>query len=134
MVPYPLGERAKLSAHVSLPQLLQATAANISIFPDEYKSDRLIAWATSAVPRNLKGKLHRVGNEWREKSQMLSLQILNFLTTSDSSAKSECHTRVVVVRSGDCLSEISRKMRVPVEVIQQLNNLEDIELLQVRQH
>ena len=131
MVPYPLRARAELLPHVALPRLLQATAANIFLFPDGYQSDRLIAWATSAVPLRVRGQWHRVGNEWRQKSQMLSLQILKFLTISDSSVTLECHPRVIIVRSGECLSEIARRSQVPVEVIQKLNNLKDIELLQV---
>jgi LysM repeat protein len=38
----------------------------------------------------------------------------------------------LVVREGDCLSEISRLVRVPINVLQRVNSIANIECLKVK--
>ncbi len=94
----------KLAAGVSLVQVLQSWACS--------SSSQRSSLPSIAMPEKL------VEAEKAEQAEQAEHSDVDFST--------------LVVREGDCLSEISRLVRVPINVLQRVNSIANIECLKVK--
>lgn len=98
------------------------------------KKERLVRKQHSVVlSGNKLGVLVQVLQSWACGNQTsLSLAITKRVDNEPPECHPDAQYSTLVVRQGDCLSDISRLVGIPIDVLQRVNNIANIKYLKVR--